>query len=305
MKIDVIIPTYRPGAEFPELIRKLQEQEYPIHKIIVINTESGAFPEQLDDSRYPIEINHIRPEDFDHGGTRNMGASISQADLVLFMTQDALPADQSLTQAFAEVFEKNPDVGIAYGRQLPREDCNIVERYTRHFNYPDKSRIKSREDLKELGIKTFFCSDVCAAYRRNYLLSAGGFEDPTIFNEDMIFAGKRILAGDKVAYVAEAKVIHSHNYTGRQQFHRNFDLAVSQVQHMEVFEGVPSEGEGIRMVKSTVKFLIRNRQPLEIIHLIIQSGCKYAGYFLGKRYKKLPRWFILKCTSSKKYWKNV
>ena len=50
-----------------------------------------------------------------------------------------------------------------------------------------------------------------------------------------IFAGKRILAGDKVAYVAEAKVIHSHNYTGNQQFHHNFDLAVSQAQHPEVF----------------------------------------------------------------------
>ena len=76
------------------------------------------------------------------------------------------------------------------------------------------------------------------------------------FNEDMIFAGKRIYAGDKVAYVAEAKVIHSHNYTGRQQFHRNFELAVSQAQHPEVFEGVPSEGEGIRMVKATAKYLV-------------------------------------------------
>ena len=304
LKVDVIIPTYKPGKEFEELICRLQKQTYSIHRIIIINTQTGVFPTELESEPYQIEIMHIRPEDFDHGGTRNMGASISYADIVLYMTQDAVPADEHLIEKFANVFEMHPELGIAYGRQLPREDCNIIERYTRRFNYPEKSRIKSKVDLPQLGIKTFFCSDVCAAYRRNYLLSAGGFEDPTIFNEDMIFAGKRILAGDKVAYVAEAKVIHSHNYTGSQQFHRNFDLAVSQAQHPEVFEGVPSEGEGIRMVKATAKYLIRSGQPLKIWNLVYQSGCKYIGYFLGKRYEKLPKWVVLKCTSSIKYWKK-
>jgi len=304
MKIDVIIPTYKPGKEFEKLIGRLQKQEYPIHKIIIINTRTDIFPEELNRSNYKIEITHIEPDQFDHGGTRNMGAGMSDADIVVYMTQDAIPVDEKLIGTFAKIFEENPDIGIAYGRQLPREECNIIERYTRRFNYPEKSLIKTKEDLPKLGIKTFFCSDVCAAYRRNYLLSAGGFENPTIFNEDMIFAGKRIYAGDKVAYVAEAKVIHSHNYTGRQQFHRNFDLAVSQAQHPEVFEGVPSEGEGIRMVKATAKYLIRSGQPLKIWNLVYQSGCKYIGYFLGKRYEKLPKWVVLKCTSSIKYWKK-
>ena len=304
MKIDVIIPTYKPGKEFEKLIGRLQKQEYPIHKIIIINTRTDIFPEELNRSNYKIEITHIEPDQFDHGGTRNMGAGMSDADIVVYMTQDAIPVDEKLIGTFAKIFEENPDIGIAYGRQLPREECNIIERYTRRFNYPEKSLIKTKEDLPKLGIKTFFCSDVCAAYRRNYLLSAGGFENPTIFNEDMIFAGKRIYAGDKVAYVAEAKVIHSHNYTGRQQFHRNFDLAVSQAQHPEVFEGVPSEGEGIRMVKATAKYLGRNGYPWKVFMLVYQSGCKYIGYFLGKRYEKLPMWLILKCTSSRKYWKN-
>ena len=304
MKIDVIIPTYKPGKEFEKLIGRLQKQEYPIHKIIIINTRTDIFPEELNRSNYKIEITHIEPDQFDHGGTRNMGAGMSDADIVVYMTQDAIPVDEKLIGTFAKIFEENPDIGIAYGRQLPREESNIIERYTRRFNYPEKSLIKTKEDLPKLGIKTFFCSDVCAAYRRNYLLSAGGFENPTIFNEDMIFAGKRIYAGDKVAYVAEAKVIHSHNYTGRQQFHRNFDLAVSQAQHPEVFEGVPSEGEGIRMVKATAKYLVRNGYPWKVFMLVYQSGCKYIGYFLGKRYEKLPMWLILKCTSSRKYWKN-
>ncbi len=302
MSVDVIIPTYRPGADFLELIQRLQMQEYSIRKIIVINTESDEFPDNIHSPNCELEVIHIQREEFDHGSTRNMGAKLSEADVVLFMTQDALPADEKLVGALMKMFEDNFDVGIAYARQLPKADCNIVERYTRAFNYPAQSKIKTKSDLERMGIKTFFCSDVCAAYRREYLLSFGGFAEPSIFNEDMIFAGKRILAGDKVAYVADAKVFHSHNYTGRQQFHRNFDLAVSQAQHPEVFANTKSEGEGIKLVKKTILYLIEKRRPMKIVYLVHQSACKYFGYFLGKRYKKLPRWLILKCTSDRKYW---
>ncbi len=65
---------------------------------------------------------------------------------------------------------------------------NPVEAYTRIFNYPKESRIKSKEDLPKLGIKTFFCSNVCAAYRKSEYNALGGFPLHTIFNEDMIFA---------------------------------------------------------------------------------------------------------------------
>ena len=196
--VDVIIPTYRPGKEFMELLTRLERQECPPDRIVVMNTGEQYWNREWENCKL-VEVHHLEQKDFDHGGTRNMGAGMSDADIVVYMTQDAIPVDEKLIGTFAKIFEENPDIGIAYGRQLPREECNIIERYTRRFNYPEKSLIKTKEDLPRLGIKTLFCSDVCAAYRRNYLLSAGGFEDPTIFNEDMIFAGKRIYAGDKVA----------------------------------------------------------------------------------------------------------
>ena len=127
-------------------------------------------------------------------------------------------------------------MAAAYARQPPDKDCDIIERYTRSFNYPKESSVKTKADLDRLGIKTFFCSDVCAAYRRDLFEELGGFESPVIFNEDMFFATNAIEHGYGVAYAAEAKVVHSHNYTMRQQFHRNFDLAVSQKQHPEIFE---------------------------------------------------------------------
>ncbi len=304
MTADVVIPVYRPDEKFAELFRRLQKQNYPIGKIIIIETESEVPLELPESSRCPVEVLKVKAEEFDHGGARNAGGAKSGSDIVIFMTQDAVPADTEVIRKLVEMLEQNPEVNVAYARQLPAKDCNIIERFTRSFNYPDVSRIKSREDIKELGIKTFFCSDVCAAYRREFWLKEGGFEEHLIFNEDMIFAGKSILRGGKVAYVAEARVIHSHNYSGMTQFKRNFDMAVSQAEYPELFGAVRSESEGIRLVKQTAAYLLKKGKPWEIIRLIYLSGCKYAGYLLGKRYKKLPHQVIFLCTSNKKYWNN-
>ena len=182
---------------------------------------------------------------------------------------------------------------------------SLAEQYTRSFNYPDEGCVKTRADLPRLGIKTFFASDVCCAYDREKFWFEGGFISPAIFNEDMIFAGKAVLEDDyAVAYAAQARVYHSHNYTCMQQFRRYFDLAVSQKDHPEVFSGLRPEGEGIRLVKETAGYLIRSGRGLLVFKLVIDSGCKYMGYLAGKRYKRLPRWLILRCTMNRNYWRE-
>ena len=300
--VDVVIPSYRPDEKFSRLVKKLQEQEYPIGTIFVINTKAGRFPKEVEQME-KVKVSHIERREFDHGATRDMGMQMSKAEIVVFMTQDAVPADEYVIGNLVKVLEEDEMTGAAYARQLAASDCNYIEKYTRKFNYPENSRIKSKEDLQEMGIKTFFCSNVCAAYKRNIYEKAGGFCKKTIFNEDMILAGHMINAGYKVAYVAEARVIHSHNYTGMQQFHRNFDMAVSQAEHPEIFAGVPSEGEGIKLVKKTINYLIQKRKIWLIPGVILQSGCKYAGYLSGKNYRKLPRKMILWCTMNREYWK--
>lgn len=120
----------------------------------------------------------------------------------------------------------------------------------------------------------------------------------------MILAGNMVLSGYKIAYAAEAKVIHSHNYTGMQQFHRNFDMAVSQAEHPEVFNCVKSEKEGIKLVKMTAEHLLRIKKGYLIPKLIYQSGCKFIGYKLGRNYKKLPEAIVKWCTMSPNYWKK-
>lgn len=301
--VDVIIPTYHPDQTFATLLERLDKQTYPISNIIIMNTEI----EYWEDSCYPKQENrkvyHIAKQDFDHGRVRAEAALKSEADILLYMTQDAIPRNKNLVENLIKAFDNN-DVGAAYARQLPRINCKTIEAYTRSFNYPETSRIKSKEDLEELGIKTFFCSNVCAAYRRETYRELGGFVTRTIFNEDMIYAGNMVQSGKKIAYVADAEVIHSHNYSYMEYFRRNFDLAVSQVEHPEVFANVQSESEGMKMVQQTAHYLYNNKKAWMIVDLILQSGFKWLGYKLGKNYKMLSRDLILKCTMNQTYWNN-
>ncbi len=308
LTVDVVIPVYQPDKKFRSLIARLLKQTWPVRQVILAVTGEplqyeDAIRKQFAFHKIPAEIFHLTPEEFDHGGTRHMAAEKGTGDLILFMTQDAVPADRYLIENLVRYFQDG-QVAAAYARQLPQTDCPLIERYTRSFNYPDESRIKTREDMKELGIKTFFCSNVCAMYRRKTYERLGGFPRNVIFNEDMIFAGRLIQAGYAIAYGADARVIHSHRYGLRQQLRRNFDLAVSQKQCPEVFASVQSESEGIRLVKETARWLAGKKRWDQIPVLFFQSGAKYIGYRLGKVYDRLPGWTVRRLTMNRRYWER-
>ncbi|MDO4274212.1 MAG: glycosyltransferase [Eubacteriales bacterium] len=302
VKVDVVVPTYRPGKEFSLLLKRLEEQDYPIEKILVMNTEE-EFWDKAWEVQFPlVEVRHIKKADFDHGGTRRRAAEISEAEIMVFMTQDALPRNRELISSLVRPILEGEKTGAVYARQLPKEDCGFLERYTRSFNYPRESALKVDEDVSVYGIKTYFCSNVCAAYDKKVYNEVGGFTERAIFNEDMIYVGNMVKKGYAVAYAADAQVFHSHNYTCVQQFHRNFDLGVSQAEHPEIFANISSEGEGLRLVKKSLVYLCRKGRIWLIPQLVFQSGFKFMGYFLGKRYKKLPGRVILACTMNPSYW---
>jgi len=289
-----------------ELINRLDKQSYPIQRIIIVNTEEKYYNQLIYGTDFlekhrNISVYHISKKEFDHGKTRNNGVKRSDADYFICMTQDALPKNENVVENLVKALEQ-PNVAVAYGRQLPEKDCDIAEAYTRNFNYPDQSYTKGLEDLPKLGIKTYFCSNVCAIYRRDIFDSLRGFINHTIFNEDMIYAAKAVKAGYRIAYSAEAEVLHSHNYDCMEQFHRNFDLGVSQADNWEIFADVPSESEGIKMVKNTIQYLKEQRKSSKIPMVIIKSGYKYIGYQMGLHYQKLSHKTVYRCSMNKEYW---
>lgn len=308
MKIDVIIPVYKPTSALFGLLDRLKAQTVKVNRIILMNTEEKYFENLVYGTHFQEEygnqvtVYHLSKREFDHGRTRNQGVLKSDAEVFVMMTQDAIPADNRLLEALTDAL-KEEKTAVAYARQLPSKDCSIIERYTRRFNYPERSVKKTAADLESLGVKTYFCSNVCAAYKRSIYDDLGGFIRHTIFNEDMIYAAKAIQAGFAVTYAADAKVIHSHNYSNTEQLKRNFDLGVSQADHPEVFAGLPSEKEGKKLVLETGRYLWKSGKAYLLPYFYIQCACKYTGYLLGRHYRNLPRFLIEKCTMNKYYWR--
>lgn len=310
--VAALVPVYRPGGMLRELLRRLSRQSHVPEKMIIINTIDpekdctlflASLSEEFSDAFGSMEIYHVEKSEFGHGKTRDMGIRSAGTDLVLCLTQDALPRDRRLVAALERAFDDRA-VAAAYGRQLAGKNSDPLEKEARAFNYPDQSCVRSSWDLDTLGIRTFFCSDVCAMWRRETYEDLGGFENDVIFNEDMIFAGRLIQAGYKIAYCADAQVYHHHNYGAIRQLHRNFDLGVSQAQHPEVFDMASSGKEGIRFVKKTFSDLMKNGQAYLLPRFIWQSGCKYLGYQLGKHYRSLPEGMIIRLSDSPAYWEK-
>lgn len=304
--VDIIIPTYKPQKRLLKVIDALENQTYPVNQIIIMNTEEKywntfLYGEKLLKTRDNVSVHHLSKMEFDHGDTRRRGVKRSKADYFICMTDDAMPANETLVEELLKPLLKK-EAEFAYARQLPNEDCGVIERFTRDFNYPGESCVKSKDDLERLQIKTYFFSNVCAAYTRSIYDKLGGFADCAIFNEDMYFAATAIRAGYRIAYAADAKVYHSHNYKNKMQFQRNFDNGVSQAMRPELFENISSTGEGKKLVQLTIEYLKEQKKAYYIPKLIISSGFKYLGFKLGKNYQRLPQDLVLKCTLNKEFW---
>ena len=306
---DIVILTYKPGKSFFKQIKALEEQSIAPNRIIIMNTEEKyleglLFGTDFGEKYKNVDIYHLSKREFNHGKTRNLAAAKSNADYIIFMTQDAMPVDDRLIENLLKAMEEDERVAVSYARQLPADNAGAIEKFNRLFNYPAEDRLQKDEDLPEKGIKTYFCSDVCACYRKDIFEKSGGFLNRVVFNEDMIYACKVINAGYYISYRAEAKVIHSHNYTAKQQLKRNFDLGASQYDHPEVFAGLSSENEGKKLVTGCVAYLLKKGKFYLIPKFILHCAARLTGYILGKNYRKLSKKLIWKLTANRGYWRH-
>lgn len=308
--VDVVIPVYRPDQKLKITISRLMGQTVCPQKILFVYTycekdsiKTEKILAEIQEEYPSTEVVTIKEAEFDHGGTRDMAMHLCTSEYVLMMTQDAVPKNRKLIENLLAA--QGEKISVVFARQEPEKDCRIIERYTRAFNYPDESSSAIETAAKtNNGIKSIFCSDVCAMYNRKAYDEVGGFPGRVIFNEDEIFAAKSLKAGYDVIYQASAIVIHSHNYNGLQYFRRYFDLGVSHADFKYIFSEYHAQDEGIRLVKETLRYLKRHRCYVEIPILIYHSGMKFIGMKLGKKYRSIPKEWILKFTSNKNYWKK-
>ncbi|CAM4362744.1 glycosyltransferase family 2 protein [Pluralibacter gergoviae] len=301
MKFFIAIPTYNGGDIWRETVINIKKNAPKNTFVQVI--DSGSKDETVAvATKAGFDVISITSEDFNHGDTRNKVVfnNINQFDIVIFLTQDAIPTP-GFTENIVQVFS-DPSVACAYGRQLPHKDATPLAEHARRFNYPEASHICDLSNAATMGLKAVFMSNSFAAYRLSTFNKLGGFPSNTILCEDMYFAAKALLSGYKSAYVANAVVKHSHNYTAIEEFKRYFDIGVFHTDQPWIKKEFGGAGhEGSKFIVSEIKFISITRLPW-LVKAFFNNSMKILGYKLGSKYKLFPIEFIKKFSMHKKYW---
>ncbi|NWF98141.1 MAG: glycosyltransferase family 2 protein [Nitrospirae bacterium] len=279
MNVSVIIPTLNADKTIGELLDRLLSQTLKPSEIILIDSSSEDNTVFTAKKRN-INVISIDRKSFNHGRARNMAAEKTKSEILVFMTQDALPYDRNMLSNLIKPLSETK-IAASYGRHIPYPDASLTEIFSRNFNYPETSFVKSFEDLNNMGIKTFFFSNSCSAIRRKEFIEAGKFPENVRANEDMILAANLLRKGYRIAYIPDAKIMHSHKYSLLSLFRRYYNIGSSLKKHKWILKHTTSEGEGLRFVRQQVIFIAGKGKYYYLPYILAEVIAKYSGYRLG------------------------
>jgi rhamnosyltransferase len=279
IRYGLVIPTKNAGPRWELVLASLKKQQGLAPEVLVVDSGSTDHTNRLTRlSGYRCV--EIAPQLFSHGKTRQQALEQLNCDIVFFLTQDAVLATPTSLLELSGAFD-DPQVAVAYGRQLPRPDAKFSDWMLRRFNYPAQSAVRSFDDRKRLGLRCAFNSNSFSAYRVSALLAVGGFDAEIPVGEDIVACAALLQAGYKSAYVAHSYVIHSHNYRLAEEFERYRQIGQMHKMRPELLEtfGRP-EGEGFRLVVSELKAAFRI-SPWAVLSSLARAAVKYLGYRRG------------------------
>lgn len=285
--ITVIVPTLNGADTLGEFFAALKRQHLQPDEILVGDSSS-------EDQTVAIcqeagaKVTIFDRETFDHGGTRTELAKLAHGEILVYFTQDAILATRDALELLVAPLLRG-QAACAYGRQLPEKNASPVAAHLRLFNYPPESSVRKYADRHQYGLKTIFISNSFAAYKKDRLTELDYFKNGLIFGEDTCTLGRILAAGHEVAYIAEAAVYHSHNYSLVQEIRRSFDIGVlhsSEKWLLDTYGG--AESVGIKYIRSVFSMLLKEKKYLLIPDCLMRSALKMIGYKLGRSYKKLP-----------------
>jgi rhamnosyltransferase len=300
VKSFVVVPTLNAAEGWSRLTSPLSKS-VASDRVLILDSSSTDETVNLATAA-GFRLHEIERSEFNHGGTRQLAAELlPDAEILVFLTQDIELAQSDAIHCLLEAFT-DPDVVAAFGRQLPRRGATPIESHARFYNYPAQSGVRTLSSREQLGFKAIFISNSFAAYRREALMAVGGFPRDVIFGEDTTTAARLLLAGQKIAYVAEAKVYHSHSYTLMQEFRRYFDIGVLHRREswmLSEFGG--AGGEGGRFVRSELRYLWPRYWWL-IPSSLIRTAIKLVGYRLGRMENRLSVRFKRNLSMNRQFW---
>jgi len=232
MVVTVAVPVLNGARYLDEVLSAVRAQVLPDERELeILVVDSGSSDGSLEIARrHGARVHEIPQSEFSHGGTRNLAMKLARGAHVAFITQDATPAHERWLAALLEGFSRADDVALVFGPHEPRPDAShmIKSEMERHFAlWPDGD--VQRLDRSPQGLldyraypgKITFFSDVNGCVARWAWERVQYREVP--YAEDQLLGREMIEAGFSKVYMAEAAVLHSHDYPPMSFLRRYFD----------------------------------------------------------------------------------
>lgn len=279
MNIEIICPLYNAEDYIEQLNKSLKNQKnVDIKKISYILTESTDATQFILD-KISANYESIKANEFSHSLSRENVAMKSNADILVFITQDVeIKNDDWLEKLVAPII--NGEAEASFSRQFTKYDN--IEKYTREKNYPEKSYIVSKEDLDKIGLRAFFFSDASSAIKTEVFKKINGYDGKNLpTNEDQYVAYKIITNGYKIKYCADSVVYHSHQFTLKQLYKRYYDtgLFFSQENYLDKY-GTNKTGGGLATY--ILKRALQDRNFKVLLRFLPDMAVRFIGMKVGK-----------------------
>lgn len=279
MNIEIICPLYNAEKYIRNLDASLKRQEnVEIKKISYILTKSEDNTEQIL-KEISAQYSVVEKKEFSHSLSRENVAQISEADILVFITQDIeIRATNWLNELVKPIINNEADA--TFSRQLTK--FNNIEKYTREKNYPEISYTVDKSDIDKLGLRAFFFSDASSSIKKEIFKKLNGYDGKRLpTNEDQYIAYKLIMNDYKIKYCANSIVYHSHNFTLKQLYKRYYDIGkfYKQENYIDKFGTNKTGGE---LAKYILKRAIQDRNFKAIIRFLPDMGVRFFGMKIGK-----------------------
>ena len=288
--ISIVIPVKNGGGGLRTMLEAIQSQEVNDEvEVVVVDSGSTDGSQELARS-FGAAVHEIPPEQFNHGGTRNLGAKLARGETIVFTVDDAEPVGTDwLETLVAPLREKNGIAGT-YSRHMAHEHAPAYLRHYTEYRWGPTPRVQRARTADEMGVRTAQFANVSSAIRRP-LLEQFPFADDLVTGEDAEWAGRVLLAGYEIAYVPGSVVRHSHDYTLADWFRRYFDQGAAS--HRTVIRGRGSSvgavrREGARYVAAELRWMWRNGERRAIPHTLVCEATRYLALRIGAHHGRLP-----------------
>lgn len=220
MRISVVIRALNEEEHIGRLLTGLSRQSRQPDEIILVDSGSQDATVEIA-TRFGAEVVRISPQKFSFGRSLNLGCEAASGDVIVIPSAHVYPVhDQWLSKLVGPLEDEK--VALAYGRQVGDRVTKYAEHRVLAQWFPNESDPDQHHP---------FCNNANAAVRRA-VWEELRYDERLTGLEDVDFAQRLLDSGWRMAYVAEAVIVHVHEETWRQILNRYRREAIA---HRRIF----------------------------------------------------------------------